>query len=241
MIFLTAVRSGLCLRSVRRSATRSAKYMSSPISASDVIFPELVVFDLDMCLWTPEMYTLDDIPQESDKVMGRLGKYGDGVVAVTSGYEKIRLFPDALTTLQDFYLGNFGGMRIAAASSADTPRAVSIGRAAMELLEVVPGVTVRQVFAKGWPDGFGGNLQIGRTPPLSSDKAQTHFPILRAETGISYDKMLFFDDCNWGDHCANVEKYCPGVVTQRTPRGLQAREWQLALAAYARKQKLLSV
>ena len=80
------------------------------------------------------------------------------------------------------------------------------------MLEVFPDVTVRQVFAKGWPEGFEGNLQIGRTPPLSSDKAQTHFPILKAETKIEYDKMIFFDDCNWGDHCANVAKYCPGII-----------------------------
>jgi magnesium-dependent phosphatase 1 len=65
----------------------------------------------------------------------------------------------------------------AAASSADTPLAVSIGRKAMTMLEVAPGVTVRQVFALGWPEGFEGNMQIGRTSPLSSDKAHTHFPI----------------------------------------------------------------
>ena len=78
------------------------------------------------------------------------------------------------------------------------------------MLEIFPGVTVREVFAKGWPEGFEGNLQIGRTPPLSPEKHQTHFPILQSETQIAYNKMLFFDDCNWGDHCANVEKYCTG-------------------------------
>ena len=36
-------------------------------------------------------------------------------------------------------------MRLAAASSADTPFAVQIGRAAMRILEVVPGVTVEEV------------------------------------------------------------------------------------------------
>lgn len=28
----------------------------------------------------------------------------------------------------------------------------------------------------------------------NSNKAQTHFPRIRKLTGISYDKMLFFDD-----------------------------------------------
>ena len=58
--------------------------------------------------------------------------------------------PAALQVLQDYYIGNFPStMRIAAASSADTPLAVEIGRAAMNLLEVLPGITLRKVFAKG--------------------------------------------------------------------------------------------
>jgi len=34
-------------------------------------------------------------------------------------------------------------MKIAAASSADTPKAVKIGKTAMGLLEILPGVTMR--------------------------------------------------------------------------------------------------
>ena len=178
------------------------------------------------------MYTLSDIPQSGDAVRGKLGELGvEGVISVKSGYDQIRIFPAALKILQDYYTEQFPPtMRIAAASSADTPLAVEIGRAAMGILEVLPGVTLREVFAKGWPQGFGGNLQIGRTPPLSANKAETHFPILKKETNIDYDKMIFFDDCNWGDHCSKVSVL--GVTTQRTPRGLQQREWLQCLTLY---------
>ena len=98
--------------------------------------------------------------------------------------------------------------------------------------------------------GFGdeSNIKIGRSPPLSSI---THFaevldlaqPLmacqmillsqrytraknahlqLRRETGIPYNDMLFFDDCNWTDHCAIVAKVCKGVVTQVTPKVSQS-------------------
>ena len=194
------------------------------------VYPELVVFDLDLCMWSPEMYTLSNVPQATDAIKGKLGD-GEGVICVKSGYDQIRIFPAALQVLQDYYIGNFPStMRIAAASSADTPLAVEIGRAAMNLLEVLPGITLRKVFAKGWPEGFEGNLQIGRSPPLSSNKAETHFPILKKETNIDYDKMIFFDDCNWGDHCSKVGAL--GVITQRTPRGLQQREWLQCLTSY---------
>jgi magnesium-dependent phosphatase 1 len=208
--------------------------MVDKMSPRDLVLPELVVFDLDMCLWSPEMYTLSEVPSSQDMVIGSLGDYGDGVISVRSGRDEIQLFPAALSVLQKVYKGQYPGVRLAAASSADTPHAVKIGRTALGMLEVVPGVTVREVFAQGWPEGFEGNLQIGRTAPLSSNKAATHFPFIKKATLIDYDKMLFFDDCNWGDNCGNVERHCNGVTTQRTPGGLQWEEWELGLKKYAR-------
>jgi len=35
------------------------------------------------------------------------------------------------------------------------------------------------------------------------------------------------------DNCARVERGCPGVVTQKTPRGLGPTEWEEALLKYA--------
>lgn len=203
------------------------------------ILPKLVVFDLDMCMWSPEMYELSEIPTgDGAKMVGKLGGHGEGCVGAKSSGDVIRLFPDALAILQDFYAGKYGSeMRIAAASSADTPQAEAIGKAAMNLLEVVPGVTMREVFAKGWPEGFNGNMQIGRQPPLSSNKAKSHFPFLQRETGIEYQDMIFFDDCNWGDHCANVANNCPGVITERTPRGMTKTAWESCLRKYAQKNE----
>ena len=122
-------------------------------------YPSLVVFDLDQCLWTPEMYTLSRIPNNDVCKIGPLGSKGIGKVGVMSGRDIIQLFPDALEILQDIYLDKYPGMRIAAASSADTPLAVNIGKTAMCILEILPGVTMRDVFAKNWEKGFEGNLQ----------------------------------------------------------------------------------
>ena len=128
-----------------------------------------------------------------------------------------------------------------------------VGRAALKLLEVQPGLTVWELLMRDW-EGRDVN-QIGRQPPLSSNKATSHFPRLREatggalggtppprgygqsasfslgqprsasvslgqprpigrcfgwlampdtshagyifRTGVAYDRMLFFDDCNW--------------------------------------------
>jgi len=202
------------------------------------MYPEMVVFDLDACLWDQEMYTLDSMP--STKVVGDLNGRGEGVKGVMSGSDKISLHPGALLALQEFHDGKYPGMKLAAASSADTPFAVKIGRQALKMLEVVPGVTVWDCLTAAW--GGKDVNQIGRSPPLSSDKAATHFPILREMTGVRFDKMLFFDDCNWGDHCTKVATRCLepdtklGPVTLKTPMGLRVQEWQMGMKKYAEER-----
>ncbi|KAL7509878.1 hypothetical protein ACHAXN_011619 [Cyclotella atomus] len=203
-------------------------------------YPELCVFDLDACFWDQEMYTLSKIPDETNVVKGDLIGRGQGVVGVMSGRSRISLHKGSLVALQAHLDGEFGGMRVCFASSADTPLAEKIGRAAVKLLEIVPGTTVWDlVVGRDW-NGVDIN-QIGRQPPLSSNKSATHFPILREKTQIRYDRMLFFDDCQWGDHCGQVERACKetdsgrGPVTVRTPYGLRVEEWNEGLAKYAKR------
>lgn len=155
--------------------------------------PALAVFDLDACFWDEEMYTLDYIVDRERPVKGPLGDAGVGVIGARSGRDVIHINKGALLALQKFWRGDYPGMRIAAASSADTPHAVKIGRSALDLLEIVPGVTAREVFNLGWPAGFEGNMQIGRTPPLSSNKARSHFPLLKKYTKVGAQRPAWCD------------------------------------------------
>eukprot|EP00435_Cladocopium_sp_Y103_P034147 s674_g8.t1 len=185
------------------------------------------------------MFEMEEIPGPQDAVRGDLLGRGEGVRGVMSGSEKISLHRGALKALQNHAEGLFPGMRIAVASSANTPFAEKVGRKALSMLEVLPGITVWQMLLKDW-NGEDVN-QIGRQPPLSSNKAQTHFPRLKAATGVPFDKMLFFDDCLWGDHCGMVAASCreangKGVVTVRTPSGLGEREWERGLKQYEMAQ-----
>ena len=207
------------------------------MGSGEGILPELVVFDLDACFWDQEMYTLSMIPDSSNVVKGDLNGRGEGVVGVMSGRTKISLHKGSLIALQDHYDNKFGDMKICFASSADTPLAERIGRATLKLLDIVPGYTVWDLVLRDWNQDIN---QIGRQPPLSSNKAATHFPILRKLTKVRYDRMLFFDDCQWGDHCGMVEASCKesdsgkGPTTVRTPYGLGKKEWEEGLSKYAK-------
>ena len=181
------------------------------------------------------------VPTAADVVRGDLNGRGEGVIGVMSGAHRISLHAGSLVALQEHADGHFPGMRVALASSANTPFAEKIGRASLALLEVTPGLTVWDLLvARDW-DGVDVN-QIGRQPPLSPNKAATHFPRLREATGVPYDQMLFFDDCNWGDHCGQVAARCReepsgrGVVTLRTPHGLGVDEFRRGLEAFAAAQ-----
>ena len=48
------------------------------------------MFDCDMCLWSPEMYELREIP--SDTVLGDLNGRGRGVIGVKSGRDVVNYF-----------------------------------------------------------------------------------------------------------------------------------------------------
>jgi magnesium-dependent phosphatase 1 len=218
----------------------------SSSSHYDGPFPELVIFDLDACFWDQEMYTLSIIPTASNVILGELNGRGIGVIGVMSGRTKISLHYGSLIAFQSHYDNKYTSSptvgtstKFCFASSADTELAERIGRAALQLLEVVPGVTVWDVVVNRDWGGVDIN-QIGRRPPLSANKSTSHFPILREVTRIRYDRMLFFDDCQWEDHCGIVERVCKeqntgkGVVTCRTPLGLGIDEWEEGLEKYAK-------
>ena len=186
----------------------------------DPLLPTMIVFDLDDCLWSPEMYTLwskPSIPETGD--LGDGSSTGVVGMKVPPAGPTVRLFPGARKVLRELITDpKYEGIILAAASSSEEP---SFSYACLEGIEITPQVTLRQIISYD---------QIGRTGALSPDK-RTHFRLLHQESQVPYEEMLFFDDCNWGDHCRTVSREF-GVVSQRTPAGMQYSEFVEALDKY---------
>ncbi|KAJ1481504.1 magnesium-dependent phosphatase-1 [Baffinella frigidus] len=178
--------------------------------ANTACVPLLVVFDLDACLWDPEMFQLSGAPQKHDA--------SDNSV-VCQGGDRVRLYPGSLEALRALRNEErFKGTKVAAASSTTEPE---FARKCLSLLQVEPGVRVNEV--------------ITFTEIYNSNKSK-HFAKLKASTGVDYSEMIFFDDCSYGDNCGDVERGCPGVIAIRTPDGMTGDKWREGLAKFARSK-----
>jgi magnesium-dependent phosphatase 1 len=191
------------------------------------MIPSMIVFDLDDCLWSPEMYTLHDMPsirEEGDLTpagIPALNARGCIGLKVPRG-QTVRLFSGARRVLYELATNpKYECVIIASASSSEEP---TFSYSCLRNIEILPGLTMDKMFSYN---------QIGRTGQLSSDKRK-HFRLLHAESGIPYTEMVFFDDCNWGDHCSAISGEF-GVVCMRTPRGLQYSEFEEVLSRYQRE------
>ena len=138
---------------IMSSSTNTHNFCSDGAKApqkSDVYLPTMIVFDLDDCLWSPEMYTLYNKPSiptsgnlnpdmskdESDEV-GTMGMQ-------VPGGPTVKLFDGARRALREIALDpKYKGVIIAAASSSEEP---TYSHSCLEGIEVLPGLTMREMF-----------------------------------------------------------------------------------------------
>ena len=66
-------------------ATQQVSAACGHMNATNTLVPRLLVFDLDACVWSPEMYLLHSPPSAYDAEAG----------GVRAGQQVVRLFPGA--------------------------------------------------------------------------------------------------------------------------------------------------
>ena len=169
--------------------------------------PKLVVFDLDACLWSPEMFELHSAPTSFDEQAG----------GVRAGGEVVRFFPGALAVLRRLITDPaLASTKVAVASSTTEP---AYANRCLDVLVVDEANTA------------GGLIEFRQIYP--GNKGRSHFPALQKATGLPYSEMIFWDDCTYGDNCRDVAASCPGVTCVRTPDGLTEALFEAGLDAFA--------
>lgn len=174
--------------------------------------PRLIVFDLDACLWHPEMFELDGAPTRFDAK-------ADGIA--TTGSDVVRLFPGARNVLHRLLVEpQFQNVQVGVASSTTEP---SYATTCLENLPIDPtgdrGERVADII--DFREIYYGN------------KGLDHFPQIKQASGVDFQDMIFFDDCIYGDNCGIVARHCPGILSVRTPNGLTEKLFEAGLRAFA--------
>lgn len=198
-------------------------------AASCPDLPAIIVFDLDDCLWTPEMHELSgppSIPVEGPldptdhaselgtvgmKVPSRRRAGGGGFDwggCNDASEEIVELYPGARRVLRELATNSkYGDVKIAVASTSLEP---SYSRACINGIEIVGGVTMKDMISYS---------QIGRTGNLSSEKT-THFQLIHQESGgVPYQDMLFFGKLAMALQLASV--LVVSVTNQSFPSALE--------------------
>jgi len=173
--------------------------------------PTLIVFDLDACLWSPEMFELSAAPTAYDAAAG----------GVTAGNDVVRLFSGAAAVLRRLLTDSqFADVHVAVASSTTEPAYAN------RCIETLP------IDANGAREERLCDL-VEYCQIYPGSKGRQHFPALQKQSGVPYDQMLFFDDCTYGDNVADVARSCQGTTCVRTPDGLTEALFDAGLAAFA--------
>ncbi|KAL1504426.1 hypothetical protein AB1Y20_010832 [Prymnesium parvum] len=207
----------MCLLSVARLALAAAftapssrvpsrAARSAPPVALDASLPKVVVFDLDGCLWSPDMYML----------WGGGAPFtprADGDLSDASG-RRVHLLGDVRRILFELKAEErWQGVVVAVASRTDEP---AWARECMQKFEVGPrgsGVFLADCIA---------------VEEISKGNKQKHFKRIAETTGVRLEEMLFFD--NERENCLDVAAL--GVTVAWTPEGVTAGAWEQSLARF---------
>jgi len=168
--------------------------------------PKVVVFDLDGCLWYPEMYMLwsGGAPFSVRE---------DGDLSDTSG-KRVYLLGDLRRILYELKTApEWQGVVVAIASCTDEP---SWARECMRKLEVGPrgsGVCIDDCIQQ---------------EHIFKGSKQRHFERIADATGAALEDMLFFD--NERGNCVDVSGL--GATVAWVPNGVTAGAWEQSLARF---------
>jgi magnesium-dependent phosphatase 1 len=173
-------------------------------------YPKLFAFDLDGCLWSPEMFEL------WDSGGAPFTAHNDGKFLTDKKGTRIELLGASRRILEEITSSDrfrSGNVKIAYVSESDEPAW------AMECLRKF---TISEGQAS--LDSFGAVIEIYKARKDKSD----HLKAVHAKTGIAFRDMLFFDN-----EPSNIEDVARlGVVGVPCPDGLTLNVFRSGLKEF---------
>ena len=168
--------------------------------------PKVLVFDLDGCVWWPEMYHL-------------WGGGGSPFTPTSNGNVKdranatVKVMADLREILLDIKTDtNWNETKIAVASSCDEP---SWARECIRLIGIGDKFKLKDIFDPNLTEIYKGSKS-------------GHLKEISKKSGCALEDMIFFDN-EWGN-CQTVARI--GVTVVYTPKGVTRQLFQEAIEKY---------
>ncbi|CAB9517782.1 Magnesium-dependent phosphatase 1 [Seminavis robusta] len=185
--------------------------------------PSVIIFDLDGCLWRPEMYELLYFSGGAGAPFTKSPDYDtDGTLLTTKG-EPVRLLGQVRQVMQELYSNpKWKNTQVGISSRTDQP---DWARELLQKFTIETTTTTNN--DKG---SYFAMEQVFQKGPIEiqSDSKVRHFERIAAQTGVPMSDILFFD--NERGNCREVAKL--GVVVGYAPDGVTQQIWDASLQAF---------
>ena len=206
--------------------------MSKGDRAKKARLPRLVVFDLDGCLWRPELFEIATSPIDPNGSPFTLNSH-DTIpgtkVKSTNGYRKVELIGDTRKILHELFYDEMWYPSLVGISSRTHPpgwarEILSLFLVFDESRDELPPVAMKDIFT---PEIciLDRDMDKATQFKLLVDRANA---ILPAGDRIQYKDAIFFD--NEAGNCKQVAQL--GVSTVYTPKGLTQEAWENGLSSF---------
>ena len=193
-----------------KTSQRKSRRLNNSASDDESLKPKAIIFDLDGCLWKPEMYELQwygkGAPFTPD---------GNGNM-ISCGGDKVKLLGNVREIFTDLYSkqqnGDERSVLCGISSRTDEPTW------AKELLQ-------KFSLNDDKMSSLGSIFDDSPAIEISYDSKVKHFQRISANTGIALEDMIFFD--NERGNCVEVSKL--GVTVVYVPNGVTSKLFQAGL------------
>ena len=229
----------ICRVVVIRFAQRTAaRGIATTTTNREMALPKCLVFDLDGCVWYPEMYHLWGSGGSPFK------KREDGDLTDAGG-TKVYLMGYVRQLMYELKTDKkWEGTAVAVASCCDEP---AWARECLQKFEVGDGVTLKDIVSvEGEPStgvyhflppAFMQCAIVCAAIEIHKGSKSGHLRNISQATGVALEDMVFFD--NERGNCSTVAKL--GVTVCYCPSGVTQEDWENTLSKFPAPGEILQV